>query len=1400
MANVPWESEEKRNYICMRNIVIDIVSEGLRRVFKTEWNTRYQASLGAWDDTSVSGLQLFHREYTRSRPNKNMYQAKFRHGDTNQWDCSVLFDAILYSNSIGKSSLKLAIKTEVDNIRNMRNKIMHADETTLSEADFQSMISDVDKAFKALNLPVNDITQMKIKRNLYKSFKVLPPKPTHEVVYRSEKVKEIQQELQTLRIDSDSKLTYFYISGNPGSGKSELCRQLGENLFQDVNFETQTTFVMTLNAKDLDTLLHSYEDFCRRLNCSESVLRNVINSSKTSKEKIEDLRSLIESRIKSWKRWWIIVDNVENLDDISPLLPQMGDEVWSNGQIILTIQNTNAVPSDSLFTRHISLSRGMKNQECRQLLSILSGTDANEPLFDQVAEKLDHQPLAMAAAAVYFKKVIQSKCCPTFSWQDYLEKLKSKRKATEEQLRKTSSAYPSTLSAAVSLAVEKSAKNNFILNHTFNLFSLISFEPLPVDIVVKFIQQLDQNCDKEEIYLALKDCSLFLLTETEDCDISLHPVVHEATKSLSDCKEPETTCNSQSGIPNRRANVDAATTVQNLLKALDRFQHRDDKMKMIAHLKAFNAAIKKLFVEQDSLYSISLGFEKPEIYDIYNFFGITLNRYCEHQLAVKFLNTNLQIWRDSKNHNYRASTFSELGNSYTKMGEFDKAIDYYQGALQIYEKQLDPNHVAVAVSYNNIGLVYRNKGELDRAMDCYQRALKIREKQLGSNHVDVAVSYNNIGGVYSDKGDLDQAMDYYQRALDIKEKQLGPNHVDVAFSYNNIGVVYSKKGELDLAKDYYQQALDIKEKQLGPNHVAVALSYNNIGLVYSKKGDLDRAMDCYQRALEIQEKLLGPKHVDVAVSYNNIGGVYSDKGDLDQAMDYYQRALDIKEKQLGPNHVAVALSYNNIGLVYSKKGDLDRAMDCYQRALEILEKQLGPNHVDVAVSYNNIGRVYYDKGDLDQAMDYYQRTLKIQEKQLGLNHVDVAVSYGNIGRVYYDKGDLDQAKDYYQRALEILEKQLGPNHVDVAVSYNNIGQVYYDKGDLDQAMNYYQRTLEILEKQLDPNHVDVAVSYNNIGRVYYDKGDLDHAKDYYQRALEIQEKQLGPNHVDVAVSYNNIGRVYYDKGGLDQAKDCYQRALEIQEKQLGPNHVDVADSYNNIGVVYSDKGDLDQAMDYYQRALEIQEKQLGPNHVDVADSYNNIGGVYSDKGDLDHAKDYYQRTLEIQEKELGPNHVDVADSYNNIGRVYYGKGGLDQAKDYYQRALEIQEKQLGPNHVDVADSYNNIGRVYYDKGGLDHAKDYYQRALEIQEKQLGPNHVDVAVSYNNIGQVYYDKGDLDQAKDYYQRAQEISIMSAAATLAESGNIYFEKNNQYIYMCVCVCVCVRVCVCVCVNGF
>ena len=877
-TKIPWENEQEQNYICMDKIINNIVCKELRSVFKQEWNSRYQVSLGAWDDTNASGQQLFHLEKARSRPNKNVYQTACQHGDTNLWDCSVLFDAILYSNSIGQKSLNPTIKREVNNLREIRNEIKHNPKGKLTNTEFQNMTTRVKNALVPLRIPVNEIEQIILEKTRYnyESFKILPSEPTHHVVSRSAYIHEINRDLENLHNDNDGKLTYFYISGNPGCGKSQLARQVCEDISNSEKWKTERTFVMTLDGTTLDTLFRTYKEFCCFLKCNESAIENIASSSKPNDLKIKDLRSLISTRIRNWKRWWIIVDNVENLMEISPLLPQIKDSVWDNGQIIITTQNTDCVPPDNEFTKHVSLSVGMNEQECRHLLSLLSNTDISDPSLDEVADKLDHQPLAMAAAAVYMRQVKEPDVSPAFSWKNYLEKFdKTKNNCAEERFRRIDPTYSHTMSTAVMLAIEKCAKND-IWNHIFHLFSIISFEPMPLSLVVLYVQQQDEKLDEQDISLAIKHCSLFLLSENQGTYIRLHSVIHEGIKQF--CQDGKSTESKEVSVdepPAKRARFSSKAVIENVVKTLRDFDSRADRVKLIPHLKAFAKEIKYLFQENRSIYSISPEFRETEILEIYLFLAQTLHHYCE----------------------------------------LEKAKEYYEWALKIIKEQLGANHVDVATSFNNLGTVYSDTGDLDKAKEYHERALEIQKEQLGANHVDVARSYINLGNVYSDTGDLDKAKEYYEWALkNIKEK-LGSNHVDVAASYNNLGTVYSDTGDLDKAKEYHEWALEIKKEQLGANHVDVATSYNNLGTVYSKTGDLEKAEEYYEWALEIRKEQLGANHVDVAASYNNLGNVYSDTGDLDKAKEYHEWALEIRKEQLGANHVDVAKSYR-LGIVY----------------------------------------------------------------------------------------------------------------------------------------------------------------------------------------------------------------------------------------------------------------------------------------------------------------------------------------------------------------------------------------------------------------------------------------------------------------------------------------------------
>ncbi len=71
----------------------------------------------------------------------------------------------------------------------------------------------------------------------------------------------------------------------------------------------------------------------------------------------------------------------------------------------------------------------------------------------------------------------------------------------------------------------------------------------------------------------------------------------------------------------------------------------------------------------------------------------------------------------------------------------------------------------VAASYNNLGNVYHDTGEFAKARDYHEQALEIRKEQLGPNHVDVAASYNDLGMVCRSMEYLEKSKDYHRGRL-----------------------------------------------------------------------------------------------------------------------------------------------------------------------------------------------------------------------------------------------------------------------------------------------------------------------------------------------------------------------------------------------------------------------------------------------------------------------------------------------------------------------------------------------------------------------------------------------------------------------------------------------------------
>jgi lipoprotein NlpI len=130
-----------------------------------------------------------------------------------------------------------------------------------------------------------------------------------------------------------------------------------------------------------------------------------------------------------------------------------------------------------------------------------------------------------------------------------------------------------------------------------------------------------------------------------------------------------------------------------------------------------------------------------------------------------------------------AFAFYRRGNAYNEQGDYDRAIDDYNEALQ-----LNPKH---ANALSNRGVAYGHKGEYDLAIQSYDEALRLNPRHLNALY--------NRGNAYTRKGEYDRAAQDYDQVL-----QLNPKHTN---AYSSRGFVRFFQGQFTAAVPDFSEAV-----------------------------------------------------------------------------------------------------------------------------------------------------------------------------------------------------------------------------------------------------------------------------------------------------------------------------------------------------------------------------------------------------------------------------------------------------------------------------------------------------------------------------------------------------------------------------------------------------------------
>ena len=217
----------------------------------------------------------------------------------------------------------------------------------------------------------------------------------------------------------------------------------------------------------------------------------------------------------------------------------------------------------------------------------------------------------------------------------------------------------------------------------------------------------------------------------------------------------------------------------------------------------------------------------------------------------------------------------DLGYTYYKLFQYDKAIPYLEKALEIYKKwNVKPPSIAF---YTILGTSYHETGKSRKENKLYKKAEK--------DFPDAPYLLYRQAILSLDKGDRIAANEYIQMYVSLL-KERSQSEAAVA---TKLAEIYSEVNILDKANEYYRQALSLEPE----NPVRInSLAYFLI--------DKDRSIN---EGLELVNKGLELNPDNYSFLYTKGWGLYK-QGKYQEALEILQKSWNLRKEQAVYNHDA----------------------------------------------------------------------------------------------------------------------------------------------------------------------------------------------------------------------------------------------------------------------------------------------------------------------------------------------------------------------------------------------------------------------------------------------------------------------------------------------------------------
>lgn len=366
------------------------------------------------------------------------------------------------------------------------------------------------------------------------------------------------------------------------------------------------------------------------------------------------------------------------------------------------------------------------------------------------------------------------------------------------------------------------------------------------------------------------------------------------------------------------------------------FKNSDDKEKAVFYLNKAGDKAQSLYAFKNAInYYLdnikileSKELEKgqlTQLSEIYNKLAFSQSIIGERKEAEINLNEALKYCRKTKDKDNESLILMSMGKLYGDMGQWDKAIEYFQNSLLISEELNDLKRKARIIT--NIGVTYLFKGDISAGYVTLKESLTICET---INAEDIYImALNNMGIYYDMVGEWRKALEVYKKSLSISKKN--NNIIEMSNIMGNLGFAYSSLNKSVQAIYYFKQSIKISERIGDIYNKGINLIH--LGEEYLNKDNFSKTKYYIIQAKEIFKKL--DDKLGLADVFKLKGMLSKKLKDWESSDKYFKKSIKIYSQQ--GDRLNEGETYYEWGDMLILKKDMNLAKKKLSKSKKILE-------------------------------------------------------------------------------------------------------------------------------------------------------------------------------------------------------------------------------------------------------------------------------------------------------------------------------------------------------------------------------------------------------------------------------------------------------------------------------